>query len=384
MAMLARAGVADHVDVVVNCVDKDAMFGGLKVLVLPSRMEASSNAALEAFSRGVPVIAARHAAGPADLITHCRNGLLLDEWDADAAVDGIESLAGPRLRAMSAAAFDKHKLYTMDAHLAVVERVAGEALARFHASNRTNVLPVFPRLQWDRSAGMQDGARREACRAPPSTTTPPIAGAPRPAGQPPAPSLKLSASTRRQRRLMARSQPETTAPGSGGAFIVTTHRARAHRRAHAKPHVHWPRASGRANDSVCERIGRVDDALPSPSPTGPHLRRIVMMVPDLSHIGGQETRVRNLVKHRVHDQAIKPVARDRSGGAPTCGSAVDDLEAGRPRFGGGHGFGVRVSCVLLRPWRVVAAIHHNQARRTSHDRHVTDRHALPICGAGQG
>jgi glycosyltransferase involved in cell wall biosynthesis len=78
-----RLGVADRVRFLGWREDAAALIAGADVLVCPSRQEPLGNVILEAWARGVPVIAAA-ADGPATLIAHDRNGVLVPVDDAEA------------------------------------------------------------------------------------------------------------------------------------------------------------------------------------------------------------------------------------------------------------------------------------------------------------
>ncbi|MGJ7461880.1 glycosyltransferase [Halomonas sp. MA07-2] len=143
MNSIKERGLEDQFDVIVNCTDKDKIFDQLKLLILPSCKESFGNVVVEAYSYGVPVIAASYAPGPAEIIDHKINGILLDELTGTTVVDEIESVGREDLLTMSRNAFDKHNNYSLDDHLSFLEEVARGIIKEF---NGVNMLPVLPRL----------------------------------------------------------------------------------------------------------------------------------------------------------------------------------------------------------------------------------------------
>lgn len=144
MDSIKERGLEEQFDVIVNCTDKDKIFSQLKLLILPSCKESFGNVVVEAFSYGVPVLAASYAPGPAEIIDHKVNGIVLDELTGSAVVDEIESVGRENLLEMSRNAFDKHKLYSLDKHMSFLEEVARDIIKEFDG---VNMLPVLPRLR---------------------------------------------------------------------------------------------------------------------------------------------------------------------------------------------------------------------------------------------
>jgi glycosyltransferase involved in cell wall biosynthesis len=145
---LVRArNLSDAVEIVENVQDTDVMFRRLRVMLVPSNKEAASYSAMEAMSYGVPVIAASYAPGPAQLIDDGHTGFLVDEWTGAAVVDRLEELTGPRLAAMSRAAFEEHTRHAIDPFMDVLERVAKQALAVHAAAGGRNVVRPFPNMR---------------------------------------------------------------------------------------------------------------------------------------------------------------------------------------------------------------------------------------------
>ena len=146
------AGLEDSFDFTVNCTDKDRIYREIGCLLLPSKMEGFGNVVVEAFSYGIPVIAASYAPGPAETIEHGRSGFLLDTYTGEAVQNLMASITQDDLKAMSEAAFKRHKRYSLEDHVSLLIRVCTEALNEFKGKNLHRVFPVL------RIA--QDAARR--------------------------------------------------------------------------------------------------------------------------------------------------------------------------------------------------------------------------------
>lgn len=142
--MIKDFDLEDDVRFVMNCTDKDRIFRYMGVMILPSRKEAFGNAVVEALSYGVPVIAARYAPGPADIIEDEVSGFLLDDFTGSEVLARLDSLTPDRLAQMSNAAFQRHKRYRVDDHMQQLEDLALDAVQRFTGKN---LLPVFPKLK---------------------------------------------------------------------------------------------------------------------------------------------------------------------------------------------------------------------------------------------
>ncbi len=94
LAQIARLGMEQRI----TLRGLSALPGGWIVeadaFVLPSRYEGFPNVLGEALAAGLPALAADCAFGPADLVTHGENGLLVNAEDVDALADGIDLLLG--------------------------------------------------------------------------------------------------------------------------------------------------------------------------------------------------------------------------------------------------------------------------------------------------
>ena len=116
----------------------------MRMLLLPSRKEAFGNVVLEAFSFGVPVLAASYAPGPAELIGSGNCGLLLDDMSGHSVMAALNRLTDQDYLKMSSRAFDHHKNFSIEAHLDFLEGVARDVIRDFDGENR---LPVLPNLK---------------------------------------------------------------------------------------------------------------------------------------------------------------------------------------------------------------------------------------------
>ena len=88
-----RLGIAERVRFLGWREDTPALLAAADILVCPSRHEPLGNVVIEAWSAGVPVVAAA-SAGPAALIREGETGLLVPIEDAGALAAAIERLAG--------------------------------------------------------------------------------------------------------------------------------------------------------------------------------------------------------------------------------------------------------------------------------------------------
>lgn len=140
---IAEAGLADQFEFVVNCTDKDQIYSEIGCLLLPSKMEGFGNVVVEAFSYGIPVIAASYAPGPADTIEHEKSGILLDTYTGEAVRTIYDKMKPQGWQQMSQAAFERHKRFSLEEHVCLMERVCAEALNEFQGENKVRVFPVL-------------------------------------------------------------------------------------------------------------------------------------------------------------------------------------------------------------------------------------------------
>nr|WP_253944437.1 glycosyltransferase family 4 protein [Pseudogemmobacter hezensis] len=136
--------ILDHFEICLNCEDKQRMYSDMRLLILPSKKEAFGNVVLEAFSFGVPVLAASYAPGPVEMMGNSKAGFLLDDMSGETVVAAIQSTGERRYRRMSAAAFERHKYFSIESHIESLERIANDVVQKFDGVNR---LPVLPRLR---------------------------------------------------------------------------------------------------------------------------------------------------------------------------------------------------------------------------------------------
>ena len=112
LLLLARQeGVADRLHLLGWRTDTGALLAAATLLACPSRAEPLGNVVLEAFSAGIPVVAAA-SAGPAELIRNGATGVLVPIEDAEALAEGIgrvidDSVFAAQLAAAARAEFDK-------------------------------------------------------------------------------------------------------------------------------------------------------------------------------------------------------------------------------------------------------------------------------------
>ena len=93
LALAAAEGVAGRLHLLGWREDQAALLAATAVLVCPSRVEPLGNVVLEAFSAGVPVVAAA-AAGPAEVIRDGVTGLLVPLEDEGALAEAIGRVIG--------------------------------------------------------------------------------------------------------------------------------------------------------------------------------------------------------------------------------------------------------------------------------------------------
>jgi glycosyltransferase involved in cell wall biosynthesis len=137
--LAADLGVADRTRFLGWRTDRGALLAAADICLLPSRWEAFGTVILEAWSSGVPLVAAA-SQGPSATIEHGINGLLVPVDDATALAAAVRRLmAEPELRArlIERGRLDYQKGYTR-------ETVTGRMLALYrdilaeHARDRTS------------------------------------------------------------------------------------------------------------------------------------------------------------------------------------------------------------------------------------------------------
>jgi len=109
-ALLDRLGLSGRVRFLGSVKDLSVVYARAGIFVLPSRSEGFPNALIEAMAHGCPAISFDIDAGPADIIRHGENGLLIADGDIPALAAALRGLAedesrrrqlGNRARAIS-------------------------------------------------------------------------------------------------------------------------------------------------------------------------------------------------------------------------------------------------------------------------------------------
>ncbi|WP_135854092.1 glycosyltransferase [Halorussus salinus] len=90
---VADRGIAERTTFLGWCDDVPALLGEIDLFVLPSYNEGLPRSILEAFARGVPVVATP-AGGTRELVTHGENGLVVPKGSSDDLADAIALLGG--------------------------------------------------------------------------------------------------------------------------------------------------------------------------------------------------------------------------------------------------------------------------------------------------
>jgi glycosyltransferase involved in cell wall biosynthesis len=111
--------------------DIERLFAAADVYVHPAEAEAFGRTVVEALAAGLPVIAADDA-GPAEIVEHEVNGLLVPAHDVTALEAAVRRLVGDAelRRRLGAAARERAKAFSAEAHVAQVEGLYTELLLR--------------------------------------------------------------------------------------------------------------------------------------------------------------------------------------------------------------------------------------------------------------
>lgn len=91
-ALVREYGLEEHVTLPGDVENPFACFARAGVFVLSSRMEGMPNVLLEAMASGVPVVSTDCPYGPADVITHGKNGLLTPVDDVQTLANAIKNI----------------------------------------------------------------------------------------------------------------------------------------------------------------------------------------------------------------------------------------------------------------------------------------------------
>jgi UDP-glucose:(heptosyl)LPS alpha-1,3-glucosyltransferase len=117
--------------------DVEKYYGVSDIFVLPSRYEPFANVCLEAMACGLPVITTR-TNGAAEVITHGRDGFILDDWrDSSGLASIIKDLTAESLRReIGENAAKTAKSYTWQRHLEETRRVFDLIVGQNPKNNR--------------------------------------------------------------------------------------------------------------------------------------------------------------------------------------------------------------------------------------------------------
>ena len=115
--LVVRSDLANHVLLLGEVKRIERQFEHASLFVLSSRFEGFPMVLIEAMSKGLPIVSFDCPTGPAEIIDHGVNGLLVPEGDEAALADAlVELMRDPqRRRRMGAAAVEKAATYSMDA-----------------------------------------------------------------------------------------------------------------------------------------------------------------------------------------------------------------------------------------------------------------------------
>lgn len=120
-AQAARLGVADRVRFLGWRDDAGALYAAADLCIFPSRYEPLGNVVIQAWAHGLPIVAAA-SQGPAALIRHGEDGLLVPVDDAQALADAAAALLADAPRASALAAAGRARIESEFSKTAVVER----------------------------------------------------------------------------------------------------------------------------------------------------------------------------------------------------------------------------------------------------------------------
>lgn len=90
--LLKRLKIEDKVELLGPVKEIDKVFSQAKIFVLPSRSEGFPNALIEAMAHGLACISFDVLAGPAEIIKHDVNGILIEDADVDSMKNSLNNL----------------------------------------------------------------------------------------------------------------------------------------------------------------------------------------------------------------------------------------------------------------------------------------------------
>ena len=126
-AQAASLGVASRVDWHGVVPDPHPFYRAARVFALPSRVEGTPNALLEAMSCGLPVVVSDGPPGPQELVTHGETGLVVPMDDARSLAEALRALASDDelRRRLGDAGRERVREYDLPRALAAWESVVG-------------------------------------------------------------------------------------------------------------------------------------------------------------------------------------------------------------------------------------------------------------------
>lgn len=126
-AQAASLGVASRVDWHGVIPDPRPFYRAARVFALPSRVEGTPNALLEAMSCGLPVVVSDGPPGPRELVTHGETGLVVAVDDARSLAEALRTLASDEAlrRRLGEAGRERVREYDLPRALAAWESVVG-------------------------------------------------------------------------------------------------------------------------------------------------------------------------------------------------------------------------------------------------------------------
>jgi GalNAc-alpha-(1->4)-GalNAc-alpha-(1->3)-diNAcBac-PP-undecaprenol alpha-1,4-N-acetyl-D-galactosaminyltransferase len=125
----ASLGIASRVDWHGTVSDPQPFYRAARVFALPSRVEGTPNALLEAMSCGLPVVVSDGPPGPRELVSHGETGIVVPVNDSRALAEALRRLAGDETlcRRLGDAARERVREHDVPRALAAWESVIGIA-----------------------------------------------------------------------------------------------------------------------------------------------------------------------------------------------------------------------------------------------------------------